>query len=261
MPVKTAKDQKRINSLSLQTPHPILLPIGWGEGARRADEGVQNPLRKILPPNSFLALKCFCGLPMKIIQLLLLAFTSAALLSGCKHYDHYLVSPAQHAQLIGKTPVHVAEPPLDYTLSRYRNRLYMDLGNTNDTALTLLEDKSYVVDPYGRTHPIHGGAIAPHSFIPLALPTPPMVYQVQSDYPYPYWGGYYGWGPPFRHHYYHGGLYFYGPPPPQTYSVEVPTPYTWSWPKGQVNLRLTYDQGGGKLVEHNFIFEKRETKK
>ena len=200
---------------------------------------------------------------MKTLQLTFLAVTSALFLCGCKHYDYYLVEPAQYAQRIGKVPVTIRYAPMDYTLVRSRHRIHMDVANPSDAPVSLLADKSYVVDPYGRSHPVHGTVIAPHSFIPMSFPTPPLVYQVYPAYPYPYYGFYgpgWGWGRPFHHPFFYDDWFFYGPPPPISYSVEVPTPYNWPWPEGRVNLHLSYDQTG-KPFDHHFIFDKREEKK
>ena len=86
-------------------------------------------------------------------------------------YEFDLAEPPDLAQRIGRdqeAAVRVGD--LDYRLISYDNRLVIRIINPTDSALELLGEESFVVDPEGESHPLRGVTIAPDSFAKLILP-------------------------------------------------------------------------------------------
>src|SRR4051812_47758329 len=98
--------------------------------------------------------------------------------SGCAHYEYNVVEPPELARHIPTKSLQVLpRAPLDYQLQTYDNRLVMMIGNPTDQDVTLLGDRSVVVDPAGESHPLPSQTIASHSHIKLIPPPPrPEVY-------------------------------------------------------------------------------------
>lgn len=178
-----------------------------------------------------------------------IALLAAALsLCGCVSYQYRLVEPKGVTQPISEQAAIVSYAPLEYHLSKYHDRLLMEITNPTDEQITLRGERSSVVDPAGESHPLRGQVLAPRSFGRLLLPPQPLTV-AYPDYwgwgpywgPYsPYWGPYYGW---------------YGPPP-MSYA-EFRTAYDWTWKKGLIRLRLTYDRKG-TTFEHYFEIAREE---
>src|SRR3954454_6950436 len=95
----------------------------------------------------------------------LIAISVAALFCGCAHYEYRIVQPASFAQPIHKAPFTVPYEPLQYRFALNDDRIAMHVVNPTDDVVSLIPNKSYVVDPTGETHPIRGRAIAPHSYV------------------------------------------------------------------------------------------------
>jgi hypothetical protein len=181
--------------------------------------------------------------------------------AGCASYQFDLVRPPAFAQHIGNTPTNVPLDPLIYQLQSLENRLIMLIRNPTNDAITLLPDRSVIIDPDGRSHPVLAQTIAPSSYIELIFP-PPFPVEEYDDYG-PDWvgaggGGYWH----YRHHgYYRPGYYygFYGGPEYVTvYDPNDPTYFEWN---GETDLRMTlsFDRNG-KRFDHSFVFHRRKVK-
>lgn len=173
---------------------------------------------------------------------------AALCLCGCQTYQYRILQPAAGAPVIDKVAVTVHYDPLDYSFSRYRDHLVVNVRNPTDDRLVLQGGRSFAIDPQGESHPLRDRVIGPQSFARFLLPPIPLTY------PYPDywdWGPGWGWGPGWYDPFWGGsyGPWFYGPPP---VSYErVLTVYDWDWKSGLARLRLTYERNG-KTFEHNF---------
>lgn len=170
-------------------------------------------------------------------------------LAGCARYEYDLINPPELARHIGTQSDEIVRvDPLEYRLRTYDNRLVMSVFNPTSDPVTLMGDRSYVVDPAGQSHPLRGQTIAPGTFVRLILP--------------PMRPGYYQTGPTigigvgvvgysgfYGHRYGYRGLgydpFFYDEPRYYTYYDESDNTY-WTW-DGQtsVRLHLAYQRGGG----------------
>ncbi len=177
--------------------------------------------------------------------------------TGCARYEHDLVMPPELARHIGSDADSIfRDPPLEYRLRSVEGRLVMRVFNPTPDPVTLLGEKSYVVDPGGQSHPLRGQTIAPDTFVRLILP--------------PMRPGYYesnpsigiGLGVGFsRAHFHRFGPPFYDPafdePRYYTFYDEADTTY-WNW-EGQTSVRvhLVY-QRGQETVTHDFTFRRKK---
>ena len=177
---------------------------------------------------------------------------SVLLMTGCVSYDYQIVEPANLSRHVGDQLVTAHWDPLEYRFRRNHDRLAMTIFNPTTNRIVLLGDRSYVVDPKGESHPIHGQAIAPHSYTSMLLPPPPAT--VTMTYP-----GVYSYAPPIVYGPYWGGYYndfYYGP---VTTYYHVNTPYDWKWGVGQARLRLACEQNG-KTFDHEFVIDREPAK-
>jgi len=169
----------------------------------------------------------------------------AVLLCGCGTYQYRILQPQGVAQPVTEKPVQVSYAPLEYHFAKQHDRLAMQIANPTDDTITLVAERSSVVDPAGESHPLRGRIINPRSFVRMLLP--PMSLSI--PYPDYYWG----WGPywgPYNPYWGPGPYYgWYGPPPVSYY--EIYTLYDWKWKTGSARLRLTYERKGSTF-EHNF---------
>lgn len=179
---------------------------------------------------------------------------------GCARYEYRVAQPAQFAQTITRQETRIDIPPVGYRLREQRKQLVFSIVNPTDQTLTLVGPKSFVVDPRGETHPIHGGPIAPRSFVGMIFPpqaptytaTPAFSFGFGSSWGYPLYGGQFGmgFGGPFD------PFYGYGP-----YDISpVNLPHYWEWKTGEVRLHLTYNDGSTNAAQHDFVFERRRVK-
>jgi len=111
---------------------------------------------------------------MKASHLMLLGVTLCV--SGCVSYQYRVVQPAMGAPPVRAEPVTIHDDPLDYQLYHYRDRLAMHVTNPTEDRITLLGNRSFVVDPNGESHPIRDRVLAPHSFTKFLLPPIPFSY-------------------------------------------------------------------------------------
>jgi hypothetical protein len=182
---------------------------------------------------------------------------------GCAHYEYRILQPADAAQAIGKQPLTLRQDPLEYRFARQDDFVAMRIVNPTTDVVTLLQDKSYVVDPAGETHPLRGRTIAPHSYVGLTLP--PLVRLYSAGY-YSGFGMGYGYGyydpfyfngrPGYPFHYPLYGFYdpFFFAPPVYTYQE---TPYDWGWKSGEVRMKLAYERAGTNFT-HDIVLDRRK---
>ena len=184
-----------------------------------------------------------------------LLFSAASLfLSGCSTYQYRVLQPSTGTPPVAARPVPIHYEPLDYTLTRDHDRLMVSVNNPTDDKIVLLGNRSFVVDPFGESHPVRDRVLAPHSYARFVLPPVPFTYAYPDYYAYgPGWGWFYAgswydplWGPGW-----------WGPPP-MTYR-EVLTNFDWRWKNGPARLHLAYDRAGNTF-EHDFEFVKEKVK-
>jgi len=177
-------------------------------------------------------------------------------LCGCQTHTYRLVQPATANATIGETPIPLKIEPLEYRVAQHDNRISLRVLNPTSERIVLLGERSSVIDASGESHPLRGRVMEPHSYIRLVLPPVPSGFQ-HPDYTWGWgWGGAtWGWGwpgyPPMSGPYYAEG--FLGPPP-LVYEHPL-TVYDWTWNRGPVHLRLTYDRGK-ESFEHEFEFNR-----
>ncbi|WP_150107246.1 hypothetical protein [Pedosphaera parvula] len=192
---------------------------------------------------------------MKAKYLQSLLFLVSFIVTGCKTYEYQIIEPPNLAQTINKEPVVVHYEPFEYRFTKQAGYLSMRIINPTDDRMTLLDNRSYVVDPRGESHPIRGRVIGPHSHTSMLLPQTPQSFQrVVPNYGFGAWPGF-----PYPYTPYYGGFYdeFYYGPLVETY--QVITPYNWDWKTGRARISLSYDRQG-MTFEHDFVIERRVAK-
>jgi hypothetical protein len=180
---------------------------------------------------------------------ILLFFVAAlALMTGCASYDYRVLQPVSITSAIKDQPITVMYEPLQYSLSRYRDRLGMTIINPTTNQIVLRGDRSYAVDPRGESHPVRGRVIAPHSYAAMLWPPLPASHEVISP-------AYYGqaWAPGYP--YMWGDYYYYGP---GVSFYRVNSPYDWNWDVGEAHIHLTYDENGREFDHEFVILRERE---
>lgn len=171
------------------------------------------------------------------------------LLSGCKAYQYQIIEPHAVAGPVERDEVAVSWSPLEYQLVEYEGRLALRVANPMDQPITLLGERSYIVDPSGETQPIQGGTIAPHSRVTMALP-PARTYAAAPRASV-------GIGVGTGFHGAHVASGVYGQrwvDHPRPYDAATGGPY-WQWTTGQVRMRLIYEHRGEQF-EHDFTFDR-----
>lgn len=190
------------------------------------------------------------------LRITILVFACLALTS-CAKYQFHIVEPAAHAQLVERK--HAAEfaiDPLNYQLQEIDKYLAIRIENPTDEPITILSERSYVVDPEGETHALRGGTIAPRSFVTFTLP--PVPYYREAE---PHFSVGFGVGTSYNVRQYHGGhhyhhSYFYSNYWGPSWYAE---PYSWRWKSGPVRMSVVGETSNGRF-EHNFLFERVRVK-
>jgi hypothetical protein len=200
-----------------------------------------------------LILKTAAGFRSKILfpVLMMAAFCGA----GCRTYNYRIVQPAATSQIIAEQSVTVHYDPLDYRFVRHHDRLVMRISNPTDDQIGLQQDRSFVVDPEGESHPLRAQVIYPHSSTHLLLPPRPVQHRSYASSP---WGWGSDWPPaPFVPDWdpFYDEYYFW----PYISVHRVHTIYDWTWEKGSVRLRLSYECKG-QTFEHNFQIMREQVK-
>ena len=201
--------------------------------------------------------------PVAVPLLLLL------LAGGCARYEFVVVAPVDRIVPDAQRVV-VSLEPLEYRMTSLEDEfLIVRVSNPSEETVYIIDDRSYVVDPDGETHPLGGGIIAPHASTTLVLPPPPKVYQVRSPYGSRWRFGYDRWydrplhhgaGRRFGDHRYHDPFYydrFYDYP--RTYYVTEYPPGYWEWKTGRARLHLAYRKGDATF-DHQLVFLRRRVK-
>lgn len=177
-------------------------------------------------------------------------------LSGCAHYEYDITRPPELSGHVGsQTDLVVQQAPLEYRMRSVDNRLVLRIFNPTDTALTLLGQRSSVVDPTGQSHPLSTQTISPQSFVKVILP--PMRPHLKRTGPSIGIGVGTMIGSSHRHRYYHGYNDYYDEP--QYFAVyDEDNALYWDW-NGETSVRLTlvYQQGD-KTFEHEFVIARRK---
>ena len=186
---------------------------------------------------------------MKPFAAMLLAALS--LLAGCAKYQYELVEPARFAQVIPKDREAAIEiDAVDYRFIEDERVLVILIYNNFDDPMTIRGEHSYVVDPFGETHPLRGGTIAPHSYISMVFPPMAAVYRRSGGPRFSF-----GFGTTLQHHHhshFHG--YYYEPYWVEYVVVAEPGMY-WPWKEGEIALRLAFQQGESTF-DHQFRFRR-----
>ncbi|MGH7214220.1 MAG: hypothetical protein ACREIT_05605 [Tepidisphaeraceae bacterium] len=182
-------------------------------------------------------------LTLFVVPLLLLAAGA-----GCANYEFDIVRPPEFARHIGRKGDTVFERDgLEYRMISYQNRLAVSVYNHGDDTIQLVGQRSSVVDPGGRSHPLRSQTIAPHSYVRFLLP--PERPRVDSG---PRVGVGMGIGTGGRRGgfggvgvgtdvYDHGGY------------VEDDSAYYWDWQgEGEVRFTIVY-QRDEQTFEHDFV--------
>ncbi|MBM3834964.1 MAG: hypothetical protein FJ403_17160 [Verrucomicrobia bacterium] len=201
-----------------------------------------------------------------------LGFAAILVLSGCARFQYRIVEPASLAQTLGKQEVRVSRESLEYRFADLDGYLGIGILNSTDKPVTLVGDKSYVVDPRQRTRPLRGGMIAPRSYIDMTLPPPPFIYREEPSFRFGFGLGYSSFHRPrpflgsrfrvgIRHHPFfpvYDPLYdpFYDRPT----HYQVTTPAHWEWNVGEVRVHLSYDHASTNAFEHDFTFVRERVK-
>jgi len=101
----------------------------------------------------------------------LFLLTVILLTGGCAHYEYDLLQPAKlHAGT--KEAASAKIDPLRYDLITVENQLVMMIHNPTEQPIVLQGDKSYVIEPSGRSCYLRGMSIAPGSYAKYIFPPP-----------------------------------------------------------------------------------------
>jgi hypothetical protein len=186
------------------------------------------------------------------LPLLMLA---CLLVSGCAHYEYDIIRPQDLTAQVGtKEDVVFTRDPLEYRLRTVDNRLVMRIYNPTDAPITLLGDRSSVVDAGGQSHPLPSMTAAPQSFIKLILP--PLRPYVERPSP----SLEFGVGTVVSrngHTYYHPGAPYYRPPQYMA-AYDVDSALYWDWSgETQIRMTLVFEQAE-KTFEQEFAIQRRK---
>ncbi|HEY7086605.1 MAG TPA: hypothetical protein VH518_00870 [Tepidisphaeraceae bacterium] len=191
-------------------------------------------------------------LPVRVLAALLLA---GGWLIGCTQYEYDVVRPPELAQHVGaKEDVVIQLDPLEYRLRTVENRLVMRIYNHTDDAMTLVGQRSSVVDPDGQSHPLPTLSMPPGSFIKLILPPPAPVIETNPTFGIGVSGGF---GDSRRRGYPYDPEYGLADGP-RYFTVYDNGQFYWDWKgEGSIRLNLAFDRGG-KTFEHEFVIGRRK---
>lgn len=178
----------------------------------------------------------------------LLIITAAS--AGCAKYQYAIIEPADLAQPIPRTAqAAVQVDPLGYEFVDLGHQLGVRIFNDADEPITLLGERSYVVDPEGQSHPLRGGTIAPSSYAAFTIPAMARIHHGG-----PRIGIGIGVSRYSGHHHFGGG--FGG-----SWHDDYPYGYTetyrsFRWTTGDVRLRLVHERDEHRL-EHEFLLRRQ----
>lgn len=187
-----------------------------------------------------------------MLPIMLLAFG----LVGCARYEYDITRPTDLAKHIGSDADQtLLRDPLEYRLRTVDSRLVMRIYNPTDVPVTLLGQRSSVVDPGSQSHPLATQTISPQSFIKVILP--PMRPRLERTGP----SIGIGFGTMIgdaRRHRYGSGFSDFDDDPQYLAVYDDDNALYWNW-DGESSIRLTlvYQQGD-KSFEHEFVIARRK---
>jgi hypothetical protein len=186
---------------------------------------------------------------------LLPLFVLSLLGSGCASYEYDITRPQELARHVGtKDDVVLQRPPLEYRLLSADSRLVMRIYNPQDTPVTLLGDRSSIVDPQGQSHPLLGQTMAPHSFVKLILP--PLRPRIERSGP----SLEFGVGGIFASRHHPRLREYEAIDGPEYLAVYDDAGTYWDWAgEGEIRLTLVFQQGE-QTFEHEFVIDRRKVK-
>ncbi|HVT90843.1 MAG TPA: hypothetical protein VHD56_18460 [Tepidisphaeraceae bacterium] len=181
---------------------------------------------------------------------------SLLLLSGCA-YEYQITRPAEFARHIGdKEDVVLQRDPVEYRWRTSDSRLVLRIYNPTDEPMTLVGDRSSVVDEGGQSHPFRTVTMAPHSFVKLILP--PFRPQLEREGPSIGIGFGTRIGSARGRRYYEDDFAAFDQP--RYFTVYDDDAYYWNWEhESDVRLTLVYQQGTRSL-SHEFVIARQKKK-
>lgn len=181
-----------------------------------------------------------------------------ALTGGCVNYA-YDVTPPVAATFRVPTDHFATVPagPVDYRFRTHDNHLVIQLWNPTSDPVRIVAERSVVVDPGGRSHPVRPLLIAPGSFGRFIVP--PVLQTVAEPGPTVSVG--FGVGGGFGHYHHGGGHWsggywggFYDPfwfDEPRYYTVVEGEQAYWEWngAGGEARLILVIEHQGHEMTQ------------
>jgi len=178
---------------------------------------------------------------------LLVAFL---LLAGCSQSQYVVVEPTEFGRTVDLQHTFIQRPPIDYQLFVENGRLRMYANNHGDTPIKIIGGDSYLVDYNQQSHALRNQTIASGSFIALTMPPRRPRGGGGVGFGLGVGGGSggtfggVGVGSGLDHDYYSGG----------------DDPPYYDWPRGDVRLHLSLEQGDQRH-EHDFLFRREKKTK
>lgn len=171
---------------------------------------------------------------------------ACGLFAGCASYEVRLTQPAEAAAKLESQELSFEKPPLEFRINDLKDRVGLRIINNADDAVTLVGEKSYVVDPSGQSRTIGGGTIAPHSFLALSVPPVHREYRDRSGFGLGIGGGSGGGfaGVGVGHSWDEGG------DPTVTYKA-------FPWEQGEVRVHLAFQRGESTSAQ-DFTFDREK---
>ncbi len=176
--------------------------------------------------------------------------TALITFTGCAVYQFRLAEPVEHAATIDQEGMTFDLDPLHYHLYEHGSRLGLRISNPGSEPITLLGERSYLIDPEGETRAILGGTIGPHSYITEVLP--PQVEAIRSG---PRFGVGIGVGTGYSRigvGGYHSSFDRYPSSVRQTLPI-------WRWNTGAVRLHLIYELADDRFA-HELLVERERVR-
>lgn len=192
---------------------------------------------------------------MRSFALIVAVFLAISSL-GCTRYEYDITRPTDLSRHIGSQADQVVpRDPLEYRFRTVDSRLVVRIFNPTDIPVTLLGQRSSVVDPEGQSHPLSTQTISPQSFIKLIVP--PTRPRLERTGPSIGIGIGTMIGSNRRHR--NGSGYTDFDDNPQYLAVyDEDNALYWDW-NGESSVRLTlmYQQGE-KTFDHEFVIARRK---
>ena len=194
------------------------------------------------------------------VALFVLAGLSAG---GCVRYEYDIVRPPDLARHIREDrDLIIHRPPLEYRMRSVENYLVIRVFNPTPEPIRLLGDQSFVIDPYGQSHPLQGQTIAPGTYIKLIFPPPrPQVEPTGPTIGFGVGMGFgraWGYGP--GRWGYWGYDAYYDPywDYPRYYTVYSGNAVYWNWTgQSDVRVSMVYQRPDQKPFTQDWLFHRQ----